>query len=51
MREWGWAEELSELCVEGGEDVEEREKGLCIVEWEGLWCRAFFFSVFKWERV
>ena len=37
MREWGWAEELCELCVEGGEDVEEREEGLCVVEWEGLW--------------
>ena len=36
MREWGWAEELCELCVEGGEDVEEREEGLCVIEWEGL---------------
>lgn len=37
MREWGGAEELGELCIEGGEDVEEREESLCVVEWEGLW--------------
>ena len=37
MGEWGWAEEFGELCVEGREDVEEREEGLCVVKWEGLW--------------
>ena len=36
VREGRGPEELSELCVERGEDVEEREERLRVIEREGL---------------
>lgn len=36
MREGGGPEDLGEAVVDFGEDVEEGEEGLVVIEWEGL---------------